>query len=179
MASICSVTFIDASSAPMPAPTRPLTTRPVMIGPITWITEYTRVVGKHRLGAESAQAVTGFHRDHNADRGACQCNQRQRLRSNLVELPNQLAPLIRRRHCGPQNLPGKDAQARRTTRRTRWPSRRHNPVPMAGTQFVAPQRRMDACNDSVSAVAHLFGPSTGEPCALFRCIRESREWGPL
>src|ERR1039458_3532797 len=37
-------------------------------------------------------------------------DQRQRLRSNFVELPNQLAPFIRRRNCSSQNLPGKDPQ---------------------------------------------------------------------
>ena len=33
------VTFMDASSAPIPAPTRPHTTSPVMMGPISWIVE--------------------------------------------------------------------------------------------------------------------------------------------
>ena len=111
MASICSVTFIDASSAPMPAPTRPLTTRPVMIGPITWITEYTSVAGNIDLAPNRAETVAGFQRDDNANCGACQGDQRQRLRPDFVELPNQLAPFIRRRHRGLQNLPGKDAQA--------------------------------------------------------------------
>src|ERR1700691_3432513 len=49
MASICSVTFIDANSAPMPAPTRPLTTRPVMMGPVSWITEKTMAAGSSDL----------------------------------------------------------------------------------------------------------------------------------
>src|SRR5271166_5151101 len=49
MASICSVTFIDASSAPIPAPARPLTTRPVMIGPVSWITENTIAAGSSDL----------------------------------------------------------------------------------------------------------------------------------
>jgi hypothetical protein len=45
MASICSVTFIEPSSAPMPAPTRPLTTNPVTIGPISWMIEYRMAAG--------------------------------------------------------------------------------------------------------------------------------------
>jgi len=39
IASIWSVTFIEPSSAPMPAPTRPLTTSAVMIGPLSRSTE--------------------------------------------------------------------------------------------------------------------------------------------
>src|ERR1700680_2379359 len=45
MASICSVTFIEPSSAPMPAPTRPLTTNPVMTGPISWTIENRMALG--------------------------------------------------------------------------------------------------------------------------------------
>src|ERR1700722_3666537 len=45
MASICSVTFMDPSSAPMPAPTRPATTSPVTIGPISWMIENTMAPG--------------------------------------------------------------------------------------------------------------------------------------
>ena len=35
IASICSVTLMEPSSAPMPAPTRPQTTRAVMTGPVS------------------------------------------------------------------------------------------------------------------------------------------------
>src|ERR1700723_803319 len=71
MASICSDTFIDASSAPMPAPTRP-----VMIGPITWITEYTRVEGnidfapnRLRLYRASSEITTPMAAPASATRG--------------------------------------------------------------------------------------------------------------
>src|SRR5271166_4724348 len=49
MASICSVTFIDPNSAPIPAPTLPLTTRPVTIGPVSRRIEYTRAAGSMDL----------------------------------------------------------------------------------------------------------------------------------
>ncbi len=52
IASICSVTFIDPNSAPMPAPTRPLTTNPVMIGPISLMSEKTMTDGRSVFGAE-------------------------------------------------------------------------------------------------------------------------------
>src|SRR6266568_8383137 len=47
MASICSVTFIDPSSAPMPAPTRPLTISPVIIGPLSLMMENTMTAGRN------------------------------------------------------------------------------------------------------------------------------------
>src|SRR5579862_2390815 len=49
MASICSVTFIDPSSAPMPAPARPLTTRPVITGPLSFMIENTIMAGRSDL----------------------------------------------------------------------------------------------------------------------------------
>src|SRR5580704_4361276 len=49
MASICSVTFIDPSSAPIPAPIRPLATNPVMMGPISLMMENTSIVGSIAL----------------------------------------------------------------------------------------------------------------------------------
>ena len=45
IASICSVTRIEPSSAPKPAPMRPLATSPVMIGPISLMIENTITVG--------------------------------------------------------------------------------------------------------------------------------------
>ena len=39
--------------------------------------------------------VARFQGDDNADRRACQSNQRKRLRSDFVELSNQFAPFIR------------------------------------------------------------------------------------
>src|SRR5262249_20217195 len=45
--SICSVTFIDPSSAPIPAPTRPDATSAVMIGPVSLINEKTITVGRN------------------------------------------------------------------------------------------------------------------------------------
>src|SRR5208282_3651070 len=47
MASICSVTFIDPNSAPMPAPARPQTTKPVTMGPISWTSENTTAAGSN------------------------------------------------------------------------------------------------------------------------------------
>ena len=45
MASICSVTFIEPSSAPIPAPTRPLTINPVMTGPLSLTIEKMMTAG--------------------------------------------------------------------------------------------------------------------------------------
>jgi len=52
MASICSVTFMDPSSAPMPAPTRPLTIIPVITGPLSLRIENTITAGSSRLPAK-------------------------------------------------------------------------------------------------------------------------------
>ena len=49
MASICSVTRMEPSSAPIPAPTRPLAIRPVMIGPVSLIREKTITAGNRDL----------------------------------------------------------------------------------------------------------------------------------
>src|ERR1700722_5820260 len=45
IASICSVTLMDPSSAPMPAPTRPLTMSAVMTGPLSLMSEKTMTAG--------------------------------------------------------------------------------------------------------------------------------------
>ena len=44
-ASICSVTFIAPISAPIPAPTRPATRRPVMSGPVSRMSAIARAAG--------------------------------------------------------------------------------------------------------------------------------------
>ncbi len=49
MASIWSVTFIAPNSAPMPAPTRPLSTSAVMIGPISRMIERMITAGRNVL----------------------------------------------------------------------------------------------------------------------------------
>src|ERR1700686_1526848 len=57
MASICSVTFIEPSSAPMPAPTRPATTNPVTIGPISWMIENTMAAGSMDFAPKRARLL--------------------------------------------------------------------------------------------------------------------------
>src|SRR5512142_284280 len=47
IASICSVTFIDASSAPNPEPTFPANINEVMTGPISRIIETATIAGSH------------------------------------------------------------------------------------------------------------------------------------
>ena len=49
IASICSVTLIEPSWAPMPAPTLPLTIKPVMIGPLSLTRENTITAGRKDL----------------------------------------------------------------------------------------------------------------------------------
>src|ERR1700691_966977 len=49
IASICSVTFMDPSSAPIPAPARPLTTNPVITGPLSLTMENTMMAGRNDL----------------------------------------------------------------------------------------------------------------------------------
>src|SRR5438045_821566 len=52
IASICCVTFMDPSSAPMPAPARPLTTNPVITGPLSLSIENTIRAGRNDLRSE-------------------------------------------------------------------------------------------------------------------------------
>src|SRR6185437_844378 len=54
IASICSVTFIDANSAPMPEPTLPAKIKAVITGPISLTIETATIAGNHDSAPNSA-----------------------------------------------------------------------------------------------------------------------------
>ena len=85
-ASICSVTRIAPSSAPMPAPMRPDSSSAG--GQRTGLAhQRDRQPGRdHRLGAEALERRARVHREHDADGDAGHGDERRRTEAELVEL---------------------------------------------------------------------------------------------
>src|ERR1700746_328947 len=77
MASICSVTRILASTAPIPDPTRPASRRPATSGPISTKKESAWTVGDHSASAKGHQSTTGMKGHHRAEREARGHHERQ------------------------------------------------------------------------------------------------------
>ena len=118
-ASICSVTFIAPSSAPMPAPIRPERSRPAVSGPVSLTSAKRQASGDHRFGAEALERRARVHRQHDADGKPGDRNQRDRSHTELVQLPQRLARFRRaggrpRGRCAPRTARG------RRTRRLSW-----------------------------------------------------------
>ncbi len=97
MASICSVTRMEPSSAPIPAPTRPLAIRPVMIGPVSFISENMITAGNKDL-APNRTRLSRVCRDRTTPVAApAKRHQRKRFGANRIQLTHELGALKRTR----------------------------------------------------------------------------------